>query len=248
MLKLSDGSECSREFICLAPPAKNYLLSTVSRLIKFILLFTMSPPTYVAPSGPDKNLRSRVTPTPPVHGGASHPDSSSTSAPPPTIPQDGATTRAPPHRKDQPSASPPEESPFTPVSGCKITRMDQAIVATLGPPTPQSPYAGVDNDSFAPADRTQDTDNAIILDNGDSQPLIDEITLPCHNDPIVDGYAIVDGTMIVNALTELDCIMTLAIADVVDPRHLNGARPPPAGMIPVTMPTNAPRLNLRWLR
>ncbi len=60
----------------------------------------MSPPTYVAPSGPAKNLRSRATPTPPVHGGASNPDSSSTLAPPPTIPWDSATTGAPPHCKD----------------------------------------------------------------------------------------------------------------------------------------------------
>ncbi len=95
LLGLFDGLEILREFICPDPPATNFHLSFTSWIIKFIVLFTMSPPTNVDPSCPAGNLCPRPNSTPPIHGGLTqlihhpprrHPPLSLGMVPPPMLP------------------------------------------------------------------------------------------------------------------------------------------------------------------
>jgi hypothetical protein len=52
------------------------------------------------------------------------------------------------------------------------------------------------------------------------------------NDPTIDGSTTINDTMIIGSLPEHDCIMTLAIADVIDL--------PRTGMFSATLPTKDP--------
>jgi hypothetical protein len=160
----------------------------------------------VDPSGPAKNLRPRAHSTLPNLGGVNPTDPSSAAAPPPQIPRDGATTRTPDHRT-QPQASPTEESLFHTVTGRNTPPMhafedlacaDENSTAADGAPNEDDDELGI---SVATA-----------WEDGNSQPLIDEITL--LDVPTVNNAPIIAGNTIVTALAAHDRAITLALADV----------------------------------
>jgi hypothetical protein len=185
----------------------------------------MSPPTSVNPSCPARNLRSSDKSTPSTLAGMNPPDPASTMAPPPSIPWDGATTQAPPHRKDQPTASSTEDSPLTLASGPKTTPMTLATITTsLAKGTPSTnPFAELDNDSTGQHKGTTD-DDASARNNGGSQPLLDNDTptkdarsqsLPVNVTPPEDTPGDTTATSwLQDAFAEHDRVMTSAIADV----------------------------------
>jgi hypothetical protein len=159
------------------------------------LLFTMSTPTLVDPSGPARNLRSHTP---------------STTAPPPALPQAGATTHAPDHRKTQPAASTTEKQLFNPIFGHNAIPLDLATIAHLTTtPLPNrfAGFADLDEDS-PPADNNDDglgplteipPNDTTVRKDGGSLPLIDE-----DDDAFPVATPPVGVTTIVTALTNHD--------------------------------------------
>ncbi len=180
----------------------------------------MSPLTQVNPSGPAKNLCPCAHSTLPNLGGVDPTDPSSAAAPPPQIPHDGATTHTPDHRT-QLQASTTKESLFHTVTRHNTTPMHLATITHSVKPPLQNAFedlARADEDSTA-ADGAPNEDNnelgisvATAWEDGNSQPLIDEITLLYV--PTVDDAPIIAGNTIVAALAAQDRAITLALADV----------------------------------
>jgi hypothetical protein len=210
----------------------------------------MSPPTSVNPAGPAKNLRtrknshSRITP----RGGVRHTYPSPPTATTPQLPHDGASLRPHDHRTT-PWASPTTESVYHTITGRNTTPVHLATIAQSVAPPSTNAFADLarnDEDSTADEGTPDANDNNTGLsaasdwEDGDSQPLLDELTQLV--DPPIDGLSHT-GEPIVAAFNAHDhaTATTLAITQFVDSfDNPNSSRTPPA---PTPLKPGAPTMN-----